>query len=221
MLTEEQREKAKEALFVRSAIYDFEKKLAFWNHQEAVKMIDTYNLPYRVALDYIKGPKQEGFVKINPCYPLPGYYRDDLIRLKPYEYTLHDTSSPPNEDGSYSLCLTPINDDTRARIKDLCYNLRTWNLSTAAGRKKWEYEFAHFLNAADFDNYSCFDYWGSRTEPEGAAERINYWKCLQADYHMHPNNYRQEEPPYLSSYDTDYTLLEFIPIRDDNDNDGM
>lgn len=222
MLTEEQQKKAKEALCCQSVLLDFEKKIAFWNQQEAVAMVHDYNLPYRVALNYIKAwTRQDGLVRINPCYPFPGYRVDDLIHLRPDEYMLHDPTKPPREDGTYELCLTPIKAETRARIKDLCYKLRTWNLDTKQGIKQWEFEFAHFLNAADFDNYTSFDYWGSKQEPKDAESKINYWKKLQADYRKNPSKYRQEEPPCLPGYATDYTALEFIPEKEDCFNDGM
>lgn len=216
MMTEEQRKKAEIALNTSFA-FDFEKKIAFDNHLKAIEWISIYNLPYRVSLDYLKGSSRE-YVQINPCYPFPGYNVNDLIHLKPNEFTPHDPSKPPNKDGSYNLCLTPINAEVRQQIKEQCEKLRPWNLSTQEGKEKWKYYFAHFLNAIDLESYNSFDWFGVKVAAytEEQNKKINFWKCLQADFFIHPEDYLQEEPPYLPSYDYEYTHLEFIPDWDSN-----
>ena len=217
MLTELQRQKANEALYKNLPMFkNFEKEIAFRNYQTAIEWIDTYNLPFRIGYEYLKAWNiRDGYVKINPCYPAPGYRCDDLIHLRPDEVTPHDPSSKPNKDGSYNLCLTPINEDTRQQIKELCYKLRPWNLETAAGLKQWEFEFAHFLNAAQLNTFTYFDWFGVKSAPNEESaqknqQRIYYWLNLQADYQMNPEAYRQEEPPYLPGYDDEYTHLGFV-----------
>lgn len=220
MMTEEQKRKAEIALSA-SLYADFEKKIAFNNYLTAIEWIELYNLPYRVSLDYLKGyNKENGFVLINPCYPFPGYNVNDLIHLKPDEVTPHDPSKKPNKDGSYDLCLTPINAETRQQIKEHNKKLRPWDLSTAAGLKQWEYYFAHFLNGADLNALDTFSLFGTKEAPKGATDKINYWKALQADYHMHTDKYMQDEP-LLAAYDLEeYTILEFA-IDWDNKQPGQ
>lgn len=228
-MTEEQKRQAEIALSnsSNSFLMTFEQKIAFSNHLEAIEWIDTYNLPYRISFDYLKAwDRSKGYVEINPCYPMPGYRVDDLIHLKPNEFTPHDPSKPPNKDGSYSLCLTPINPEVRQQVKEVCYKLRPWNLETAAGRKKWEYEFAHFLGLAQLNAFNYFDWFGIKEAPDEVTanknqQKIDYWLNLQADYLNNKGNYRQEEPPYLPSYEAEYTLLQFVPIWDNNGKDGM
>lgn len=214
-MTEEQRIKAELALSA-SFTFNFEKEIALSNHEKAIEWISIYNLPYRISLNHLKGSSRD-YVGINPCYPYPGYNVNDLIHLSPNEFAAHDPTKPPNKDGSYDLCLTPINAETRQQIKEHCEKLRPWNLSTPEGIEKWKYYFAHFLNEADLNDYDSFDWFGVKVASYSPEQnhKISFWKCLHADYYLHPDNYMQEEPPYLPSYDNEYTHLEFIPDWED------
>lgn len=212
-----QREKAKEAVSASNLIdfKELEKAYALNVHLEAMQSVDTYNLPYAILKPYFKeyglylkgysAACKDGIVLINPLYPKPGYYQADLVGVDWYidnHYNLNPLvriiPGPFKDDLTSSKfdLRTYIQEgsELREKIDKKAAEQETWNLSTAAGRKKWEYEFAHFLNAADLENYSCFDWWGKKQAPNEAEERINYWKSLQADYYKHPENYRQEEP---------------------------
>ena len=196
-------------------VKELEKAHALNVHLEAMQSVDTYNLPYAILKPYFKeyglylkgysAACKDGIVLINPLYPKPGYYQADLVGVDWYidsHYNLNPLvriiPGPFKDDLTSSKfdLRTYIQEgsELREKIDKKATEQITWDLSTAAGRKVWEHEFAHFLNAADFDNYSTFDWWGKKEAPKEAEERINYWKSFQADYHMNPNKYRQEEP---------------------------
>lgn len=218
MFTEEQRRKAEEALNPLNKLpmfQDFEKEIAFMNHQTAIDWIDTYNLPYRIGLNYLKEySKQDGFVAINPNYPRPGYHVSDLIHLDPYNDCLaYDPDKSPDEQGRYDLCITPKDIDTRQKIKEHNKHLRPWDLETQEGIGKWKYYFAHFFNGYDLNAFNFFDWFGAKIDApnEVQQEKINFWKCLQADYYLKPDDFMQEEPQEADYDLDDYTLLEFVP----------
>lgn len=225
MLTSEQEAKARIALGLSESLADrLEREIAFDNHLKALEWIKKYNLPYRISLDYLKSYSLlNGFVCINPCYPYPGYLKANLIHLKPDQISLHDPNEKPGPKG-YSLNLTPIDKDMRKKIEEHNRTFAPWDLSTQEGFKKWEYYFAHLFNKADFDKYKCFDWFGVRTlqgaDREGHQEQINYWKSLQASYHIAPDKYMQEEP-LLSDYNLDdYIDLAFIPEWEEGAENG-
>lgn len=198
-------------------------------HLWAMQMVDVYNLPYRIlydyfiqyGYDYMKGwqpAERNGIVLLNRCYPKPGYYIPDLVGVS--MYISKDVLNPDVyiDVGPFADDLTSSNYDIRTLIKDgtaLKEEVEakaaaqiTWNLETAAGIQEWKYQFGHWLNGAQFNDYRTFDWWGKKTAPN-EEEKISFWKCLQADYYMHPENYRQEEPPF-NPEDTDkYTLWKF------------
>lgn len=209
-MTEEQRNKARAALLYKK-LDDFEKSIALDRHFEAIQWIDLYNLPYRIALDYLKGSSPD-YVRINPCYPFPGYCKDDLIHL-----------TPNDVDIAQDLTTTPKDKATKKQIKELCAKLRPWNLSTAAGIEQWKKYFAHFINAADFDSYTSFDWFGAKVAAYSQEQnkKINFWKCLHADYHLHPEDYLQEEL-LKADYDLEkYTTNEFIIDWNTSPNSAM
>lgn len=225
-----QRQKALEAVSASNLIdvEELEKAHALDVHLWAMQNVDVYNLPYGILKAYFKeyglylkgynAACKDGIVLINPLYPKPGYYQAVLVGVDWYidnHYTLNPLvriiPGPFKDDltsSKYDL-RTYIQEgsELREKIDKKAAEQITWNLTTAAGRKEWEKQFAHFLNAADFDNYSTFDWWGKKQAPEEAEERINYWKSLQADYHLHPEEYRQEEP--TCNNPEEYTLGTF------------
>ena len=197
-------------------------------HLWAMQMIDVFNLPYRVlyayfsryGYEYMKGWKaaeKDGICLLNRCYPKPGYYIPDLVGVS--MYIKKDVINPDVyiDAGPFKDDVTSTKYDLRTLIKDgteLKAEVEakaaaqiTWDLSTAEGIKEWKYQFAHFLNAAQFNDYRTFDWWGKKTAPNEEEEKINFWKCLQADYYMHTDNYRQEEP--TCNNPDDYTLWTF------------
>ena len=187
----------------------FDKEIAFSNHLKAVEWVEKYNLPYRISLDYLKNYSKQ-YVHINPCYPYPGYPIAKLMHLRQDEFSLHDPADTPTENG-YQLNLTPIEPSKRQQINDICNQLRPWDLSTVAGRKQWEYYFAHFFYTANFDDYKTFDYFGRTQRENGDNDKIAYWKLLQAGVHITPERYMEEEP-LAKDYDlTEYSLMKFVP----------
>lgn len=214
MLTPEQIEKAKIALNINRPIEDdFKKQVAFSNYKTALKWVSEYNLPYRISMDYLKNYSKQ-YVHINPCYPYPGYPISKLMHLRQDEFSLHNPSDTPTENG-YQLNLTPIEPSKRQQINELCESLRPWNLSTAAGRKQWEYYFAHFFYTVNFDEYKTFDYFGRPQREKGDNDKIAYWKLLQASVHITPERYMEEEP-LATDYDlTEYSLMKFVPDWED------
>ena len=214
MLTEEQKKKAEEALLLQLPMFqDFEKQIAFKNHEEAIKWVSLYNLPYRVALNYIKDyDNRKGYVHINACYPAPGYCKADLIHLSPEEVDI-----------DYYLNMTPKEEATRQQIQERCDKLRPWNLSTPEGIEQWKKYFAHFINAADFDRYNSFDWFGVKAAAYSQEQnnKISFWKCLHADYYLHRDDYMQEEP-LQADYDLEqYTTNEFVVDWESSQNSAM
>lgn len=218
MLTEEQRKKAEEALNPFSKLpmlQNFEKEIAYNNHVTAIKWIEQYNLPYRISLNYLKEyDHRKGFIHINPNYPYPGYKKSDLIHLDPYNDCIpYDPDKEPDKNGYYELFLSPKEEATRQQIREHNKTLRPWDLSTAAGLEKWKYYFAHLLNAVDLESFNSFDWFGIKAAAYNKEQenKINFWKCLQADYYLHQDNFMQKEP-IEADYDLDdYTNLEFVP----------
>ena len=215
-MTEEQKRKAEEALMLRLPMYqNFEKEIAFRNHQTAIEWIEQYGLPYRISLDYLKEyDHSKGFICINPNYPYPGYLKADLIHLDPYNDCIpYDPDKEPDENGYHELFLSPKDAATRQKIREHNKALRPWNLSTPKGLERWKYYFAHLLNGADLDSYSSFDWFGVKAAAYNKEQenKIYFWKCLQADYYMNPNNYLQKEPKESDYNLADYISLEFVP----------
>jgi len=210
MLTKEQEEKAKEALYLRLPMFqNFEKEIAFNNHKTAIEWIDKYNLPYRVSLNHLKDMNPD-YVSINPCYPFPGYNMADLIHLTPDDIAVLE-----------DLTIIPTSPIIKQQIEEHNKKLIPWDLSTAAGLDKWKYYFAHFINGAQLNSFNMFDWFGVKigAPNEEQQKMIDFWLCLQADYHMHPDKYMQEEP-LKANYNLDeYTHLGFV-IDWDNKNES-
>lgn len=201
----------------------YKKEKAFKCHVIACKMIEAFNLPYRVlydyfmeyGTDYLKGCAAAHNGKIcllNRCYPMPGYERSKLIGISCHADYINIQSGPFKDDltsSNYDFRVSITDESINAEIKAKAAEQHQWDLSTAAGTKKWKYFFAHFLNNADLLNYSCLDLFGKKEATSADMKRLDCWKSLQADYHLSPNKYMNEEPPYLPEYENRYTLCKF------------
>lgn len=212
MLTDEQKKAAERALFLRLPMFqNFEKERAFEDYKTAIAWIEKYNLPYRVSLEYLKQfDRSRGFIEINVNYPYPGYKVADLVHISPDNITLLD-----------NLNMIPSEESLRQQIEEHNKKLRPWNLSTPEGRKKWRFYFAHFLGQADLQNYSSFDLFGKKEATSADMKRLDCWKALQADYHLSPDKYMNEEPRAADYDPKEYTQLEFIVDWDNNPAAGM
>ena len=232
MLTDEQRQKAQRALDNSSLpmfdIKRMEQENAYRTHIWACKMVEQYNLPYRILLAYFKqhgyeylknhgAAHDENIVLINRCYPLPGYTIADLptidwyIRKNEINPFIRIVSGPFDDDLTSSKfdLRTFIDDEAiNAQIEEATRKQHTWDLQTSEGIKAWEHEFAHFLADENFSTYTAFDWFGVKTSTPDNS-KIKYWKKLQRDYRKNPDEYRQEEPPYLPEYANKYTLWGF------------
>lgn len=213
----------------------YKKEVAFKCHAWASKMIEVFNLPYRVLYDYfmeygteyLKGYAAAHNGKIcllNRCYPLPGYEKSKLIGVSCHADYICIQSGPFKDDltsSNYDLRFSITDESINAEIEAKAAEQHQWNLSTAAGRKQWAYYFAHFLGKADLSNYSCLDLFGKKEATSADNKRLDCWKSLQADYHFKPDNYMKEEPPYLPEYKDKYTLWKFYWLDMNADNKDM
>lgn len=200
-MTPEQVQKAELAI-LRQKLANIEKMTAYKQHLKAVSWVDTYNLPYRVALDYIKQHGEGGgIVYINRCYPLPGYPINGLIEV----YGEDLTDNEPNE-------------DLRQRIEENNKQFHTWDLKTKAGLKEWEKQFAHFLAGYDVLGMTNFDITGdAKADPEAAESRKKYYVKLQQQYKKNPDAFRTSEPEYKPEYAEQYTTNEFIRLQSESE----
>lgn len=213
-MNQEQRTKAKMALLSKH-LGTFEQRIAISNHYQAIRWIYRYNLPYRISLDYIKAwDRRKGFVMINDNYPLPGYAKDKLMVLNQNQITFKELH-PKEEDLDFDYktpLVYPISEALEKQIDEICDKLRPWNFETAAGRKVWEREFAHFLSGYQLNTFTLFDWFGT-TDNETTEEKqkkISYWIDLQKDYLRNPSNYRTEEPLFLEEYEDIYTDWKYL-----------
>lgn len=211
-MTREQEQAANKA-YLDMIWNDFMKKVAYENHCTAAEWVTLYRLPYRVSLDYLKHPEAyTGKCRINPCYPLAGFPREELLTISAND--LDDIRcSYEKQDGTRVLTCewfdTP-RPEVQERIKE--YNKRfapAWNFDTAAGLQEWERVFACYLIPYNFDTFTVFDMYG-RTDGTQAelAERIEYYKGVQERFRT-GKDYLTEAPPLPHDADR-YTSRPFL-----------
>ena len=200
-MTEEQVQKAELAL-MRQKLLNIEKMDAYKQHLKAVSWVATYNLPYRVALDYIKNNGNGGsIVYINRCYPKPGYPVKGLLEVGAEDLTENEP--------------TP---ELMKRIEENNKKYHTWDLNTKAGRKEWEKQFAHFLSGYDIAAMSAFDVTGdAKADAKAAESRKKYYVKLQQQYEKNPDAFRTSEPEYKPEYAEEYTTMEFIRLQSESE----
>lgn len=221
-MTKEQESKAYAAL-LKKTLDDLYKHAAYANHCTAAEWVTLYNLPYRVALDYLK-TQHTGRVGINPMYPLPGYPVSELLTIHLDELDI-DRCSEEREDGSRVVSLelfsTP-KPEALERIQANNADLHpTWNLNTAAGLREWEKYFAHYLTGYDFSAFTMFDMFG-RTDGNEAelTERKAYYTEVQERYRT-ASDYLTEAPEYKPEYAEQYTTHTFLLAWDNKDKGGI
>lgn len=151
MLTEEQLLKAKIAL-ARKNNEDPEKVIALECHKKAKTGFSEYGLPYRVYFDYLseRYHKDKNTVPINPCYPLPGYPIDKVIRVRKEDFNTSDQ-------GNVYTC-DNLKDEKRLAVYMLIEQLRNWERFDYDG--DWAHLFAMFLEGYDFTQFTEFDFIG-------------------------------------------------------------
>lgn len=201
----------------------YRKENAFKCHVWACKMIEVFNLPYRVLYDYfmehgteyLKGYQAAHNDKIcllNRCYPLPGYEESKLIGISCHSNFLELQVGPYKDDltsSNYDLRFVITDESINSEIEAKAAEQHPWDLSTREGLNKWKYYFAHFLSNADLMTFSCLNLFGKKEATKEDYQRLECWLSVQADYHMNPDNFMQEEPPYLPEYEGKYTLWKF------------
>lgn len=211
----DERENRARLALIDAQFREFERKVAYERHLKACAWVDTYNLPYRVSMDYMKRyGHHSGVVLINPCYPLPGYPAAELLTLS------HDDLDTDNPDvyrieqgrRVYLMKLfdTP-KEEVRQRVEQHNKRFRPWDLDTDDGRRVWELEFAHFLTGYDIDAFSMFDMFGRMDADETALRaRKRYYKGVLDRFNSGNGAYRTSEPPYLPGYEEQYTAQEYL-----------
>jgi len=164
MLTEEQKQKARKAVFK-----DLEKVRALERHKKAVRSMDLYALPYRIYLDYLKRwdnmepSEQDTTVSINPCYPDEGY-PIDIVRVVTTD-DLDIENAPRDKDGR--LLYAPFDDihtlklSVRNEIFQTIEPLRKWRTPFD---DNWRYAYSHFLKGYDIEHFTEFDFFGTNGE---------------------------------------------------------
>lgn len=198
MLTKEQQHKAQMKI-LEQMWDDIEKAQALENHKQSQRAMNEYGLPYRVYLDYLKSDKYRDCVRINPCYPFPGYEVDSLMYI-PTDDFIH-----PNNDGkpialADLFSINALKDDTKQIVLKYIAEHRQWVIND----DRWKYYFLHFLVGYDFKSFNEVDFWGTKgTMHPGDIQLLrNVYTRLQKEYTDNPGNYMQSEP-LLSDYDED------------------
>ena len=201
MLTEEQKAKGQIALL--PTIEDFEKARALDRHNEAVRGMELYGLPYRCYLDYLKYwdnndmPYEERitYVMINPCYPEEGYPLDKVRVVTPDDIDMDN--APRNEKGRIEIL--PFEDISTLKLsvqKEILHDiepLRKWKILD----DNWKRYFSHFLKGYDFESFTEFDFAGTSgqmgKEDLGLLRNI-YARVLKEYENKALDNYIEEEP---------------------------
>ena len=153
----------------------WKKENAYYNHLWAIKMMDIFNLPFRILYNYFNeygyrylkcatAAHHDNIVLLNRCYPAPGYSEDGLMGFDWGDYdnigiTNGLVKGDPTSD-KFDLITYIRNADMKAEAERKAYSQHTWDLETKEGIKRWEYEFAHFLK--DIEGYTYFDYFGTK-----------------------------------------------------------
>lgn len=205
-----QENKAREAL-LKMQLTEFKRQIAYKNHVTAAEWVLQYGLPYRVALDYLKAD-HTGKVKINPCYPAPGYIKSRLltIKLKDLDFerwtTIQDDGSSITDIKAFKTPKPDIYELIKANNADM---MPTWNLSTHEGLQEWEKLFAHYFIGYDIGSMTAFDIFGHiDVTPAELEERKQYYMGVIGRYNT-AADYLTEAPPYKPEYEDIYTDWEF------------
>lgn len=209
MLTEKQTEQAEKVILGLSR-EDTLKFRALKRHKNAIEMWQEYTIPYKVASDYLK-QDLSSVVRINPCYPMPGYPKSEItpIKVSVPRDTIPNELIPNEEkqaeiaeyEKTLSRYRTPYESETDS--------IGTWYLET------WCYKYGHLLTGYDILTFTAFDFHGGsdKTWCEGDLGLMqNMFKNIQEMYEKEPTKYISCEPEYKPEYDRLYTtsLYEFV-----------
>lgn len=213
----------------------YKKEKAFRCHVWACNMIEVFNLPYKVLYDYFmehgteylkdyQAAHNEKICLLNRCYPLPGYEHSKLIGVSCHADYINIQSGPFKDDltsSKFDFRVVITDESINAEIEAKAAEQHPWDLSTREGFKKWKYYFAHFIGNTDLTTYSCLNLFGKKEAKKEDNQRLECWLSVQADFHMNPENFMQEEPPYLPEYKDSYTLWKFYWLDMNADNKDM
>ena len=212
MLTKEQEHKAQMKILEQMRI-DLEKAQALENHKKAQEGMRKYCIPYRICLDYYKAPFNDEVVRLNPCYPLPGYEIDKCIRVSSndFEPKQRADNRPLKLDEIFSV--DTIKEEKRAEVIRVISECKPWVMFD----NEWERIFLHFLKGYEVDKFTEFDLFGTKGEihPGDIGLLRHVYKRLQKKYLDNPNDFIQNEP-LLSDYDPDlYNSEPYIIVWND------
>lgn len=208
MLTEEQKRKAMIALLKKGE--DLDRMVALRQHKRAKQAFTRYGLPYRVYLDNLKRYedieiKKRDYVPINDCYPLPGYPIQNIIEVDFMDFDRTEIREV-NPGVEY------LNPDVKERV---CIVMRN-NIPCPLFSEEWEYNFLHFLKGYDFKSFTDFDFIGETGTMQLGDIRLlqKHYAEYQKKYESNPENYRQQEPPYLPEYKEQYSDYPYRIVHD-------
>lgn len=213
MLTEEQLLKAKIALAKKNN-EDTDKILALEWHKKSKQAFTEYGLPYRVYFDYLKNrykhPRET--VPINPCYPLPGFPIDKVIRVTPKDFrTPKELPAGSSQDDIYTY--ENLNEEKKFAVYMLIKQSRPWEFLN----DKWKNAFSMFLVGYDFMKFSEFDFMGEvgiLNRGELKLLRNHYSNAVMGRFKEYKDNgeYLLEEPAYQTEYQYLYSDKPFVVI---------
>ncbi len=199
MLTDEQLLKAKRALALRKN-EDVEKALAFEWHKRAKKALHEYGIPYRVYFDYLKdryyNPKDT--IAINPCYPLPGYPADKLVRVSHDDFIIPE-QIPEGMTLEDIYVYDNLGEAKKLEVDKLCYDVKPWKVFD----ENWKQYFTMYFVGYDFRSFGEFEFIGET----GTLERgdlgllRNYFEyAIMGEYQKHKDDYMLSTPKYEPEY---------------------
>ena len=169
-------------------------------HKEAIEWMALYNLPYRIALDYLKADRDYMEVPINPYYPLPGipkeyiWHYDTDGGYSPDEWMSIISMSIGEVDGKPLMTFyTP--DHIRQQQEEKAKPCKLWDLETEQGQQQWLYHFMVFIMPYKdaIAHWKAFDMWGdvNHTEQELKGQQRHYTELI-ALCTERPELYRHE-----------------------------
>lgn len=236
MYTEEQAQKAIRDKFMA----DMEKIIALWNHETAVKWVNEYNLPYRIALDYQKnkGKRDKMIIRINPWYPMPQIpivaelSQEERINKREIELKGIDNgiawfesitrhTGEINSEGKEIVELCGCTDeqwqreqaiiDEKARIKAEPY--KPWRLDTQQGLEQWEHHFALYIAPYEsvIASWNSFNMFGdTKHTQQEINERVAYYMGVIERFKADTQGLYDKEPPTKQL--ADYDLYDFYGV---------
>ena len=224
MYTEQE---ARQAIGKRQ-LQEFSKRLAFRLHEYAIQEQSTYNLPYRVLIDYYKADRDFMEIPINPYYPYPAIPKEYDPPQWDYERDLGYTQSEWVKLLFEKPCTGLFPPEVKAKIEKWEQEqvikrmgkpyTHIWDLQSKQGQRAWFYWFMVFIlpYADDIPGWNSFDLYGDtqHTEQE-VKERKRYYMGLIKKCKENPDTYKHEvQRKDITDYDK-YAVHECYMWRDD------